>query len=163
MARAPYLRHSDCLSQPAASSTISQGSWGGQDSNRSSYTHPRGWDGLLGKCPKPRYQEDTPLLLCSLSFACASQGCTVKPGGIQQGQIQPSKMRGVSPQLRSSPTISPVLTEEAKLKQDSGNKSCCSSVLPRWGYVFFPGTGWVSSRKTCRNGCYANSKAVLLL
>lgn len=104
MAQAPYLRHSAHLNQPEPSSTISQGSWGGQDSSRSSYTRPRSWDGLLGKCPKPRYQRDTHLLLLQPQFCPCLTSCTGKPGGIQQGQIQPSNTRGVSSPLRSWPS-----------------------------------------------------------
>lgn len=155
MAQAPYLRHSGCLNQPAPSSTISREA----EEDRI----PTGAPTHIPGAPNPSLKGTLVSCCCSLRFAHASQGCTVKPGRIQQGQIQPSKIRGVSPRLRSWPGHLTSPHRRSRAKARLWEQELLPWALPRWGYVFFPGTGWVSSRKTCWNGCYAHSKAVLLL
>lgn len=102
MARAPYLRHSGHLNQPAPSSTISREA----EKDRI----PTGAPTHVPGAPNPSLKGTLVSCCCSLTrLHSEAWKNSARTNPAQQ-------IRGVSPRLRSQ-AISPVLTEEAELKQ----------------------------------------------
>lgn len=79
-----------------------------------------GW--ALGKMPKLRYQRATHLLLLQpQSCPCLAGLCS--EAWKNSARTNPAQQLHLA--SGAAQAISPVLTEEAELKQGCGNKSCC--------------------------------------
>lgn len=118
--------------------------------NRSSYTHPRSWAGLLGKCPKPRYPRDTHLLLLQPQF-CLCLARLHRLEEFSKDKSSPATSGVFHLDSGADRVISPVLTEEGELKQSCGNKSC-SGCWPNEVMSSFQGLGGLAAGKFAEMG-----------
>lgn len=120
--------------------------------NRSSYAHPWSWDGLLGKCPKPRYQRDTHLLLLEPVLPVPRKAAQGSLEEFSKDKSSPATSGVFHLDSRADQIISPVLTEEGELKQGCGNKSCCSGCWPNEVMSSFQGLGGLAAEKLAEMG-----------
>lgn len=116
-------------------------------------THvPEAGMGCWENAPNPGIKGTLTSCCCSLSFARASQAAQGSLEEFSKDKSSPATPGVFHLHSGADQAISPVITEEAELKQGCGNKSCCSGYWPNELMSSFQGLSGFSAEKLAEMG-----------